>query len=57
MRLAVIELQREAAFLYTCGWEEHCPADLLWLRISYQQRAAAISFAARVLAGIESALP
>ncbi|MEY4577086.1 MAG: hypothetical protein RL701_1789 [Pseudomonadota bacterium] len=49
---AIDWLQREAAELYRYARE--CPDELHESRIRYQQRAAALSFAARVLAYVES---
>jgi hypothetical protein len=51
---AITSLQRDAAFLYDCARE--CPQGMTQLRVYYQQRAAALSFAARVLACIEGPL-
>jgi hypothetical protein len=54
MTEAVRWLQRDAATLYRCARE--CPEDLLDLRRRYQDRAAALSFAARVLGCVEAPL-
>jgi hypothetical protein len=54
MNRAITSLQRDAAFLYDCA--RTCPRDMTDLRRYYQQRAAALAFAARVLACVESSL-
>jgi hypothetical protein len=51
LETAVRYLQRESAAMYRDSREA---IDFPWLHVDYQQRAAALSYASRVLAGVEA---